>query len=102
MSRYHCKCGNTFYLPFENSQHEFFIVGFPLVEELWDLLYDGKLTAEEMNTTLVTRCLSAYICDKCKRIIINKGKTLIIYNQEEIVIQKDSAVEDIDIPGAPV
>jgi len=103
MSRYHCTCGNTFYLPFEKSPYEFFIVGFPLVEELEDLLDDGKLTADDMNTAFVSRCLKAYICDKCKRIIITKGKTLIIYNHEETVVLDNPAVDEtFEIPGAPI
>lgn len=103
MATYNCLCGNTFRLVGEGSPYEFYIVGFPLVMELETLLDEGKLTADDMNTALVTRALTTYICDKCKRIAIDKGKTVTIYNIERVVVNKDSPFdEDFDIPGSPI
>lgn len=103
MAKYHCLCGNSFKLVGEDSPYEFYIVGFPLVMEFEALLDEGKLTADDMNTALVTRALTTYICDKCKRIAIDEGKKITIYNIERVVVDEDSQVdEDFDIPGSPI
>jgi hypothetical protein len=90
MAKLMCVCGHLNRLSGE-GENEFFILNYPLQDDLQERLDNNTLNADDMNTILVDQAPQGVRCEKCARLYVYEDTE----NEERTV--KRYALEDISI-----
>jgi hypothetical protein len=70
MAKLLCTCGHLNRLSGEGG-NEFFILNYPLQDDLQERLDNNTLNADDMNTILVEQAPQGVRCEKCARLYVD-------------------------------